>query len=182
MAAPFSKEANKMPNYNDSTADMIANHILGLRVDRAISDLPWHGTASGVNTDDVAYFDIVGGKVLMTLMVGTITTVIEAAANEITFSHDPYPSTGTSAALNGVLDITGWAEGDILTINGLLTDALLPAVKAGASKTMSYGGVILVPGYIMCGASGHNTGAWKWSLWYFPLEEGAYVTAHAVPA
>ena len=171
-----------MPYYDQSTQRMIADHILGLRVDRAISDLPWHGTGSGVNTDGATYFDIVGGKVLMTLMVGTITTIIEAAANNIVFSHNPSPSTGATAALNGALSVNAWAEGDILTINGLLTDALLPAVKAASSHTMSYGGVVLVPGAITCDAAGHNTGAWKWSLWYFPLEEGAYVTAHAVPA
>jgi hypothetical protein len=161
-----------MPNYDDSTAAMIADHILGLRVDRAISVLPQHG-----GVDGVTYFNIVGGKILLTLLVGTITTVIEAAANEVVFSHNPDPSTGATAALNGALDITGWAEGDILTINGLLTDALLPAVKAGSSHAMSYGGVILVPGAITCDCSGHNTGGWKWSLWYFPLEEGAYVAA-----
>jgi len=162
-----------MPNYDDSTQRMITDLILGLRVDRAISLLPQHGGP----TDGATYFNIVGGKVLMTLLVGTITTVVQAQADEIIFSHNPDPSTGATAVLNAALDITGWAEGDILTINGLLTEAMLPAVKAGSSSAMRYGGIIMVPGAITVDASAANSGAWKWSLWYVPLEEGAYVTA-----
>ena len=161
-----------MPNYDDSTERMITDLILGLRVDKAISLLPQHGGA----TDGGTYFNIVGGKILMTLLVGTITTVVQAQANNVVFSHAPTGG-GATAALNAALSINAWAEGDILTINGLLTDAMLPAAKAGSSSAMRYGGVILMPGAITVDCSAASTGGWKWSLWYVPLEEGAYVTA-----
>jgi len=161
-----------MPYYDDSTKRMITDHLLGLRVDRAASLIPAHG-----GVDDVDYFTIYDGPVLMTLLYGEITVAVAAAANEIIISHNPTPSAGATAALNAALDISGWAEGDILTIDGLLTNAMLPAASAGSSYTMSYGGVILSPGSLNFGNSGASVANWKWSMFYFPLTEGAYVAA-----
>jgi hypothetical protein len=166
----FKKEVAKMPFYDDSTQYMIADHILGLRVDRAASVTPQHG-----GTDDVTYFTVYAGRILMTLLVGEVTASMAAGANSVNIYHTP--GAGALAAIAAATSIASYAEGDILTITGLLTDTMLPAVTAGASHSMTYGGVILVPGTIKFNATGATTGNWKWSLWYFPLEEGAYVTA-----
>jgi len=159
-----------MPFYDDSTQNMITDHILGLRVDRAPSVTPQHG-----GVDDVIYFNIYAGNILMTLLVGEVTTVMAAGANSVDIYHTP--TVGAAAAIAAATSIASYAEGDIFTITGLLTDTMLPAVTAGASHSMTYGGVILTPGAITFNATAGTTGNWKWSLWYFPLEEGAYVEA-----
>ena len=159
-----------MPYYDDSTKRMITDHLLGLRVDRASSATPQHDTA-----DDVTYFTIYEGNVLMTLLVGEITTVIAGGANNINIYHTP--TTGTAGAIAAATATASYAEGDIFTITGLLTDTILPAVTAGSTIAMKYGGVFLTPGTIKFNATAATTGNWKWSLWYMPLEKGAYVLA-----
>jgi len=160
-----------MPNYSDSTQEQLVHHWLGFRVDRALSILPKHG-----GVDDVTYFTVTGGKVLMTLLVGEVTTVMEAGANNITVTHTP--TAGTAAALCASEDLAAYAEGDILTIGGAIATKLLPATTAGASAAMAYQGVVMTPGTIKFGADASKTGAWKWSLWYVPIDDGAYVVAN----
>jgi hypothetical protein len=160
-----------MPNYNNTTQEQLVHTRLGFRVDRATSVTPQHG-----GTDDVTYFTVAGGKVLMTLLVGEITTVFGGGANAMQISFTP--TAGTAAVLCATEDLASYAEGDILTIDGLITTKLLPATTAGASPAMAYGGVVLVPGALKFGAAGATTGNWKWQLWYVPIDDGAYVVAN----
>ena len=151
-------------NYNASTRQMIANIVMGIRVDRPISVLPQNTTTT--------YFTVAGGKVLMTGLVGEITTAVVDAV-ELTIDHNP--TTGTTAAIAALLDINPWDIGDILTISGLLTGNVLPAVHAGSADAMTYGGVILTPGALTFTTGASRLGNWKWSLFYIPLDDGAYV-------
>jgi len=160
-----------MPKYSNSTQEQLVHHWLGFSVDRATSVLPQHG-----GVDDVTYFTITAGKVLMTLLVGEITTVIQAGANNISITHTP--TAGTAAAICATEDIADYAEGDIFTIGGAIATKLLPATSAGASAAMSYQGIVLTPGTLKWGSDAAKTGNWKWSLWYVPIDDGAYVVAN----
>jgi hypothetical protein len=160
-----------MPKYSDSTQEQIVHNWLGFRVDRASSVLPQHG-----GTDDVTYFTVTTGKVLMTLLIGEITTVMAAGANNISVTHTP--TAGTAAVICATEDLASYAEGDILTIGGAIATKLLPATTAGASAAMAYAGVVMTPGTIKFGADAARTGNWKWSLWYVPIDDGAYVVAN----
>ena len=162
-----------MPYYPDSTQEQLARTRLGIRVDRAASVTPQH---AGV--DDVTYFTVMTGKVLLTLLYGEITTAIAAGANSINIYHTPTTATAGVGAIAAATSIASYAEGDIITINGLLTDTLLPAVTAGSAHGMPYLGVILVPGTLKWNATGATTGNWKWSLWYIPIDDDAYVVAN----
>ena len=151
-------------NYSPATRQRIADIHLGIRVDRASSVLPQNTTTT--------YFEIFGGNVLMTLLVGELSVAVGGACN-LTINHDP--DDGASAAIGATLDIDTWTPGDILTISGLLTDNIIPAVVAGSASPMSYKGVILSPGDLEFVTDASRTGNWIWSLWYVPLEAGAYV-------
>ena len=158
-------------NYSPSTRQRIADIMLGCRVDRAASILPQHG---GVDT--VTYFTVYTGKVLVTLLVGEVTVDIDGA-NTIVVAHNP--DTGATANLCAGLDINTCIAGDILTITGALGDTMLPATAAGSVIASTYKGVILTPGIITFDSSGTSTTArWKWSLFYVPLDNGAYVAAN----
>jgi hypothetical protein len=154
-------------NYNASTRQMLANIVMGIRVDRPTSVLP--------QTDTTTYFTISVGKVLMTELIGEITTEAVGGAVELTIDHNP--TTGTTAAIAALLDINPWDIGDVLTISGLLTGNVLPAVHAGSVDAMPYGGVILTPGALTFTTGASVAGYVKWSLFYIPLDDGAYVTA-----
>ena len=140
---------------------------LGMRVDRAAELIP--------QTAHPTYFNVVGGKVLMTLLVGEVTVAIGNATNML-FRHDP--TTGTTAGLGANLAVGAFDAGDIITLPGLLTDTLLPAVHAGSTIQMAPAGIVMTPGEIECVTSGNSgTGIMKWSLYYVPLDDGAYVEA-----
>lgn len=150
-------------NFNESTRDMIGNMALGLRVDRAAA------AHSGATT---AYFNIKGGKVLMTGLVGEIT----AASGANACSWQSNPTTGTTGPVCAALDIDPALVGDALTITGVATGAMTYNASATGLPMMSVKGVVLPIGaleFISAAADGSS----KWSIWYIPLEDGAYVEA-----
>ena len=159
-----------MGNYAPSTRQRIADINLGLRVDRATDDIP--------HTTTETLFNVVGGKVLMTMLVGECTVDV-AGAIVITLAHDP--DTGDTANLCAATTITAVNAGDVITLpaSGLLTDTMVPATQA-ASVHKAYSGVILTAGIITLYSNGTQDGNFKWSLFYVPLDTGAYVTAEPI--
>jgi hypothetical protein len=152
-------------NYNDSTRQMIANFVLGIRMDKDTVTIPHTSLAT-------PYFHIHGGKILMTNLVGQIVVEADGAQN---VHIDHVPTTGTASVIAAAADINSWAIGDILTINGLYSDVFLPTVAAGNTRTGPYAGVVLTPGILNWQTDATTAGDWKWSLWYIPLDDGAYV-------
>lgn len=154
-----------MPNYNQSTRGIIADIGLGLRVDRDTAALPQTTTGS--------LFTVSGGNILLTLILGEVTTVIETQANNTNLVANP--TTGTTTDLCAVLDITGGEEGTLYTISGTAGDAL----QSGSSGSViaQAASVIVAPGAIQLTCAASNTGSVQWSVWYVPLVAGASVAA-----
>lgn len=155
-------------NYSEASQQNLCDMRLGMRVDRAAELIP--------QTAHPTYFTIYVGKILMTLLLGEVTVAIGNATNML-FRHDP--DTGTTANIAADLAVGAFDAGEIITlpITGLLTDALLPAAHAGSTVVMSPVGIVMTPGIIECVCDGNSgTGIMKWSLWYVPLDDGAYVT------
>ena len=138
---------------------------LGFRVDKAAASLP--------QTAETDYFTISGGRVLLTLILGEVTTIIQVQANATKLVHNPTDA-GASQALCATLDITGDAVGVMYTISGTPSDALRDNLNFGRG-TLFAAPLILKPGTIALNTAASNTGATKWSLWYIPLEDGASV-------
>jgi len=154
-----------MPFYNKSTRDVAASIGLGLRVDRALEIIP--------QTTNYDIFTI-NGMCLMTLLVGECTTTVGGAyVATLTFT----PTTGTAAVLGAATDIgtAAWVEGDIVFVTGIIGDNILPAAHASKSD-VGFAPVILNgDGVINLAGGASTTGAFAWSIWYMPLEEGAYI-------
>lgn len=154
-----------MPTYNKTAREAIANWKLGIRVDRATAALP--------QTAAAALFNIVGGRVQMTAILGEVTTIMGANANNT--SLEANPTTGTTAAICAVLATENDEVGTLYSISGLKATALY-GVDAGGTA-MQHIPVALPAGSLDLRCAGNNTGAVKWSLWYVPLDDGAYVEA-----
>ena len=162
-----------MPNYNPSFMQVAADYRLGLRVDRATDSLP--------ATTDEALFNIVGGRVLVTRIIGEVTTAIQNQANATKLKHNP-TGTGSDVDLCATLNIANDAIGTYYSITGVLADALnstslwaiVPADAIAAQ------GLVLGPGDIELDCAATNTGSVKWSVWYVPLDDGAYIASTAV--
>lgn len=153
-----------MPYVNKSTRDALMMTRLGIRVDRATATLP--------QTAAAAIFNVKGGRVLMTGILGEVTTLLGAVGN---INLEANPTTGTTSVLDVVLAAGAKEAGTLLSITGTVGDAMLGDDAGGVR--MGPAPVVLPVGTLDLRTSASDTGAIKWSLWYIPLDDGAYVEA-----
>ena len=154
-----------MANYSPSTISRVADLVGGLRVDKSATAI------TGISTKDV--FDVVGGNCIIVGLIAEVTTVVQAQADATKWISTP--TVGTAVDLCAAVDITGHEAGGFLTITGVLADAAVKG-NAGAGVMMT-APIIVGPGTIGLNTAASNTGAYKFSIWYIPAEEGAYISA-----
>ena len=153
-----------MPHYNVSARGRLADINLGIRVDRATSTLP--------QTAALDIFTIAGGRVAMTAIVGEVTTVLGAVGN---LSLEVNPTVGTTTALCAVVASATEEVGAQFSIDGTVGTAMLSGL--GGAVAMQSKPVVLSEGTLALRASASSTGAIQWTIWYVPIDDGAYVTA-----
>lgn len=146
--------------------DQLRTLLLGTKVDRATAALPQTATGS--------LFTVTGGRVLVTSVVGEVTTSIQAQANAIKLVATPSGS-GAVNDLSGTVESNGLAAGGLLGITGLAGDAMVKSTGGGVSNLRNP--VVVAAGAIGLSAAASNTGSVKWSLTYIPLDDGATVAA-----
>jgi hypothetical protein len=137
---------------------------VGKRVDRAAA------SCGGIATH--VLFNIEGGRVLIRNIVGEITVGASGATN---MQLQSTPDTGTAAVLDAVLGVNGLEVGTLLSITGAVADAMY-GVSAGAAQSMTRD-LILPAGAIELTSSAAHTVTIKWSVFYVPLDDGAYIEA-----
>ena len=143
----------------------LAEAHLGIPVNKAAATLP----ASTTQT----IFTVTGGRVLVTLLVGEVTTVIQAQACNLKVTSNP--TVGTDVDLASNLDINAKEAGTLLLVEGDGT-ALVGANAGAALNGVGRTAIVVPAGVIQIETSATNTGATKWQLRYFPLDNGAYVS------
>lgn len=159
----FSPDAVKGTSF-DATAVTKLNGIL---VSKAAADLP-AGTTGKL-------FTIAGGRVLVSLILGEVTTVIQTQANNTKLQFDP-TDTGATQDLCAVLDISADAVGTMYHISGTPSDALRDNLNFARGGLVA-APLVLKPGDILLNCAATNTGQAKWDLVYKPLDAGATVAA-----
>ncbi len=142
----------------------LLNIAKGIPLFRAASTLP-QSTASAI-------YNIVGGRVLLTSIVGKITVVLGAVGN---MSLEENPTTGTTEALCAVVAAGTYAAGDTMSITGVAANAMVPAATGG-TPGMTTQGVVLRVGTLDWRLSGANSGEMSWLVTYVPIDDGAYMT------
>lgn len=138
---------------------------LGIRVDRSTATLPQSAAGS--------IFTVSGGRVAITQIIGEVTTAIQNQANNTKLTAKP--TTGTSVDICAVLSTANDEIGTLYGITGLNTDAMI-GINAGALPRQSRD-VIVPIGTIDLDCSASNTGSVKWSIFYYPIDDGASVVA-----
>ena len=136
----------------------------GKKVERATATLPQTGQA--------ALFTVSGGRVLVTSIIGEVTTVIETQANatKVVFN----PTSGADTDLCTALDITADAVGTLYSVHD---PASALAAMIGAGLIIEPGGMVLQDGTIDLHCAASNTGSVKWTVHYVPLDDGARIVA-----
>ena len=159
-----------MPIYNQSTRDLMTTMVLGIQVDRASAIVP--------QTTNHALFTIAGGRIILTGILGEVTVTFGANACNIKLTSYPTVATAADTDLSTAVDLgTGCVVGDMVSITGTPGDNTLVSHK-GSVQMMEYKGIMIQEGgiHLDCSTS-VAAAAMKWSMWYTPLEKGAYVTA-----
>jgi hypothetical protein len=134
------------------------------RVSRAANNLP-QSTAG-------ALYTVSGGKCIVEI-IGEVTTIIEAGANNMKLVANP--TVGADVDLCATLDIASDAVGTFYNLTGTLADALVENTSgAGVSQA---GGIIVAPGTIDLDCDASKTGQIKWVLFYIPIDQGAKIVA-----
>jgi hypothetical protein len=138
---------------------------LGTKVDKATAIVP----ASATGT----IFTVSGGRVVVTSIVGELTAAADGTATTLKITSTP--TTGTAVDLTTATAITSKEIGALIG---------LPLTFGGALNVQNAGGNeipgavrFLVPiGTIQITTSATNlTASIKWSLTYFPFDDGASV-------
>ena len=139
--------------------------LFGIRVSRSTAALP--------QTTTGALFTVTGGRILLTSIVGEVTTGIQAQANAVKLRATP--TTGSVNDLSGTVDVNGAAAGALLGATGLAGDALVLSTGGGVSNLRNP--IVVAIGSIGLNTAASNTGSVKWDITYIPLDDAATVAA-----
>lgn len=137
--------------------------MLGAKLDRATADVST-GTYA-------ALFNIINAPVLLTSMVGEVTTVLGAGANNTKLTATP--TTGTAVDLASNLDTADKEEGCLFGISTYA--AAMVGTSAGATTT-PVSPIVLQIGTVGITTASDKTGSMKWSVTYIPLEGDGEMT------
>jgi hypothetical protein len=148
---------------NFITGKVLRELSLGIKVERATDNI----------TTGEELFTIAGGRVQVNLIVGEVTTLIETKT--VTFRLVADPTTGTSTNLCADLDISADEAGSLYTISGAAGTAMQRG-ESGSVLTQATP-VIVAIGAIEAAVGATHTGSIKWTLFYVPIDDGAYVEA-----
>lgn len=155
-----------MPVLNQSQLDVLTGFALGQHVAKAAATLP--------QTTTQHLFTITGGRVLVTLLFGEVTTIIQNSDPVLKITATP--TTGSAVDIASTVDITSLEVGGKLIVEGDGT-ALVKGNAGGAFFANGAHEWIASIGYIDLISGASKTGAMKWDLWYVPLDEGALVVS-----
>jgi len=134
----------------------------GIKVERLAAVLP----ATAAQT----IFTVTGGRILLTTLVGEVTTVCTATVTNLKIDAVGTVSTVvTPLAINTL--VTSLAVGNEFAFSAL------GAVATVGSAVTQNNETIIPPGIVRITTDATNTGAMKWLVTYIPLDDGATVAA-----
>lgn len=144
--------------------NQIRSILFGVRVSKAYDPLV---------VETKTLFNVTGGKVAITSIVGSVSTAI-TVANTVKLQANP--TTGTTKDLCAATDIgtTDTPVGNLISFQGLTGDSLLTG--PGAVPTIKQPIIVDVGTIEQVTATGADGGI-TWVLTYVPIDDGAAVTA-----
>lgn len=159
--ANFRRLEIKMGVYNESVTTRMG--MYGLVVDRVSDTLPV--------AESYPIFNVVGGRVAITQIIGEVTVAIQNQANNTKLKT--IPTDGTAVDLCSVLNIANDEVGTLYGITGTVANAM----TGGAYVTKQAVQIIVGTGTIDIDCVAENSGEIKWTIYYIAMDDGAYITA-----
>lgn len=139
-------------------------------------------TVPATTTDQL--FQVIGGRVLCHLLLGEVTTILQAQANNVKLTSKKLDqplavAVGTAVDLCANVDGNAKEVGSLYVVLGSGAAAVWSNAGAGIA-TLGRIPFILPNGEVYVTTSATSTGAMKWDLFYQPLDAGAYVKSVTV--
>lgn len=152
----------------NANREAFTNVGLGFHVAKTAAVLPQTGTQN--------IFTITGGRVMVTVLVGEVTTVFTATATNLKVTS--VPTVGSAVDIAANLAVASFEAGAILVVEGDGTAVIGTSAGAGFAPALNALPFILPIGTVRIETSANNaTGASKWDVWYFPLDDGALMVS-----
>lgn len=141
----------------------------GFQVAKAAQALPQTATAT--------LFTVSGGRVVITSLAGTVSTVIGGTATTLALGTAPTVGTAATAGIASATAITSKEAGTHIWLPTAAGSALNVGTNAGSAAQLLGGQAYVVSaGTVTWTTSASTTGAISWALTYIPLDTGASVS------
>lgn len=152
--------------YTNQYRDVFTSMRLGFHAAKAAATLPQSTTQN--------IFTITGGRVLVTLLIGEVTTLVGTGTTP-DLKVTSVPTTGTLLDVASDVVITDDEVGTLYYVEG--DGTALVAFSSGYAGTVVQSAFVLPIGTVRIAASESVAGATKWDIFYLPLDEGASVAS-----
>jgi hypothetical protein len=144
----------------------------GLTVVKAAQTLPQSATAT--------LYTVSGGAVLVTGLIGVVTTVLPASDPVLSLGTAPTVGTAQTSGIATTTVLTSAEAGTLITVgasSGLPAALVVMATAAKAGSAVFLANPFVVSaGTITWTTGASKTGALKWYLTYIPLDDAAAVS------
>ena len=170
MAIVLKNQTSQQPVGAGPTADAVISQWI--HIARPALALP--------QTTTQQIFRVYNGRILVKLLLGEVTTVIEGTDPILKVSVSSLTNAsalqGTAYDIASTLDLSSDEVGTLYAVEGDGT-ALISGNQVSGSIEAFGMGFVMKQGQIYLTTGASKTGAIKWDLWYQPLDPGAYATA-----
>lgn len=144
----------------------------GIIINKAAQALPQSATAT--------LYTVAGGAVLVTSLIGIVTTAIQNSDPVLSLGTAPTVGTAQTSGIATTTVLTSAEAGTLVTVAdsaGLPTGLVVMATAAKAGSVVFPAKPFVVSaGTITWTTGASKTGAMKWYLTYIPLDDGASVS------
>jgi len=145
--------------------DQIRSVVFGIRVEKTALAI------TAISTKPL--FLVTGGPILVTSLVGVVTTIFQAQANAAKIVATP--TVGTVNDLCATVETNGAIVGALFGLTGLAADAMVISTGGGVSNLRNP--IVVNTGTIGLNTAASSTGAARWVMTYVPLDLGAVAVA-----
>lgn len=155
----------------------------GLQVDRfggpavqqAVLGIYSPGAMIAITAISTKTIATITGYVALRAIFGVVTTIVQAQANAAKLVATP--TAGTANDICATLDINAAEVGAVLSITGLISDAMQGAVNKSGGLGMQTRDVVLSPGTLGLNTAASSTGAIQWYFYWVPLTASSKLVA-----
>jgi hypothetical protein len=152
--------------YTNQNRDVFTAIARGFTASKAAAVLP----ATGNQT----IFTVAGGRCIVSLLLGQVTTACDATATNLKITSVPTVGSAVDVAAN--LAVASFELGALLVVEGDGTALIGAAAGSGFAPALVTVQWVVPVGVLRITTSATNVGATKWDIWYHPLDVGASIS------